>query len=156
MKNNWNFANGTHGFQTSNQHGSGFLSPASTLGVTVWESIPSSAGSAQESFRRANSTGSSRTGALGGIGALQGAFASPVDENTAKDGLYRRSAVSYNTSNLYIYSESSGAAINDKTYLRKDVSIAVGDYFAIALQITVPATGSYTPPDRAMYFAIAD
>lgn len=156
MKNNWNFANGTHGFQTSNQHGAGFLSPASTLGVTVWESIPSSAGGVQESFRRAISTGSSRTGAQGGISQTQGAFASYVDENTDKGGLYARSSVSYDPMTLYIFSESSGSAINDKTYLRKDVSIAVGDYFAIALQITVPATGSYTPPDRAMYFAIAD
>ena len=156
MKNNWNFANGGNGFQTSESHGSTLYTPSLTRNYVTWYSIPVTLGGTTEKFRLNTSTASTRTGHLGGINQTQGAFASFVNENTPKNGRYARSAVNYNTSTTYIYSETSGSALNDKTYLRKDVSIAVGDYFAIALQITVPATGSYTPPAQAMFFAIAD
>jgi len=124
----------TYTSQTSQNSGNGFPITPSTASGYSYSSI--STGGSYSRFSYATSTGSSYTGAAGGISGSTGDF-------TVGNG-----TISQVNSSYYLYRETSGSTLNTGTVMRSpSITLAAGDKIRVAHLVAGMGSNQMDPND---------
>jgi hypothetical protein len=153
LQNSWNFSSSTGGT------GSGWTTTTAGVtqpdpGMTTTPAVASTypyvsiaAGATSNKFNWATSTGSSYTGAAGGIGTT-------YDNNPITTSVSTNGAISQVDTSYFMYLETSGSTHNQAHFARSPlVTINDGDYFKIAYAVTGYSTNPQNPND-CLWFGV--
>tara|TARA_Y100000310_G_scaffold188579_1_gene188543 strand:+ start:68 stop:901 length:834 start_codon:yes stop_codon:yes gene_type:complete len=123
----WSFSNEYNQWQNTTRYGTGYSTLSSMAGAT-WSTIAS--GGAVHYWKAASSTGSSRTGAAGGINTNYGT--STIIPTTSAYSIAQVGA------NYYIYTETSGATHGEYMWCRSP-SFTIGASTGVVLRFAYHA-----------------